>query len=298
MRISAKNHVFSMDRKAEPACKVSLPARLTFETLDCFAGQVKSEKDTIETLDFDHVNPATGPIYFNDISTGDVIKVHISDIRFQSTGVMVAAPEAGVLGDLITESQTIIVPVRDKTVEILGQELPHRPMIGVIGLAPEGEAIACGTPGSHGGNMDNTLISTGCTLYLPVQVEGGLLAMGDLHVAMGDGEIMVSGVEAAGEVDVTVEKAIGLEMKNPLIVTPELVATVASAQTLDLAVEMATKDMAKLLQKHAGMSLNEAGMLMSACGDAQICQIVDPYKTGRFCMSRNLMKKLGVALAF
>ena len=37
--------------------------------------------------------------------------------------------------------------------------------------------------------MDNTKIKAGATLYLPVFHEGALLAMGDVHACMGDGEL-------------------------------------------------------------------------------------------------------------
>ena len=53
--------------------------------------------------------------------------------------------------------------------------------------------------------MDCKEIKEGTTLLLPVNVPGALLALGDLHAAMGDGEIGVSGVEVAGEVTVTVQ---------------------------------------------------------------------------------------------
>ena len=43
------------------------------------------------------------------------------------------------------------------------------PMIGAIGTAPEHEAINCGTPGYHGGNMDTKIIREGAAVYLPVQ---------------------------------------------------------------------------------------------------------------------------------
>ncbi len=60
--------------------------------------------------------------------------------------------------------------------------------------------------------MDCKEIKEGTTLLLPVNVPGALLALGDLHAAMGDGEIGVSGVEVAGEVTVTVQIIKGKEM--------------------------------------------------------------------------------------
>ncbi|MEG6520529.1 acetamidase/formamidase family protein [Desulfotomaculum sp. 1211_IL3151] len=298
MKISSDHSLYSMDKGNSPVARVALPARLTFETLDCFGGQVKSEADTLENLDFSRVNPATGPVYFNGIKPGDVIAVHIRDMRVKSPGIMIAAPGAGVLGNLVTKSETLILPIEKGMAKFKELAIPLNPMIGVIGVAPAGQPISCGTPDCHGGNMDTTLIKSGSTLYLPVQVEGALLAMGDLHAAMGNGEIMVTGVEVAGEVDVTVEIAAGKKLTNPLVVTEDQVATLASAVTLDEAVNIATQDMAQLLQEETELSINEAGMLMSACGNAEISQVVDPLKTARFTMPRWIMKRLGVTFAF
>ena len=57
-------------------------------------------------------------------------------------------------------------------------------------------------------------------------------------------------------------------------------------------------EMADLLTRYSDLSLNEAGMLMSACGNAQICQIVDPLKTARFSMPLDVLQKLGIPVAF
>lgn len=298
MFIAGDKFVFAMDKNNSPVAKASLPCRLTFETLDCFSGQIKCAQDTIETLNFDRVNPATGPVYLEGVQAGDVIAVHIRDIRVKSPGVMVAAPGAGVLGGLVKKSETLMIPIEGEKAVFKNLELPIKPMIGVIGVAPKGEAVPCGTPENHGGNMDTTLISAGSTLYLPVWVDGGLLALGDLHAAMGDGEIMVSGVEVAGEVDVTVTKVENLSISHPLVKTAEELAFIASAKTLDEAVELATIQAASFLEAETELSLNEAGMLMSACGNAEISQVVDPLKTARFTLPLEVLRKLGVSLAF
>ncbi|SKC89823.1 acetamidase/formamidase family protein [Maledivibacter halophilus] len=298
MFISSKNHVYEMSKNNEVVTSVDLPSHLTFETLDCFEGQIKSEKDKLEKLSFDRINPATGPVYLKGVKPGDVIAVHIKDIRVNSPGVMIAAPKSGVLGDIIKESQTLMIPIDNGFAKFKGLAIPINPMIGVIGIAPSGEDIPCGTPDTHGGNMDTKLISKGSTIYLPSQVEGGLLSMGDLHAAMGDGEIVGTGVEVGGEVDVSIEKASNIKLKNPLVVTSSAISAIASAKTLDDAVDIATKDMASYLLKWTDLTLNEAGMLMSAWGNTEISQIVDPLKTARFSMPRDLMKKLGVGIAF
>jgi amidase len=168
-----------------------------------------------------------------------------------------------------------------------GAEVPVKPMIGVIGVAPAGEDVPCGTPGSHGGNLDTRLIGEGATVYLPVAVRGALLAAGDLPAAMGDGEVAVTGVEVAGEVTLRVDVRKDLELASPVLETNELVATIASADTLDAAAKKATDEMADLLHVRLGIELPDAVMLMSAVGQARISQMVDPQRTVRFEMPKS-----------
>ena len=53
--------------------------------------------------------------------------------------------------------------------------------------------------------MDCTLIAAGNRVYFTVGVEGALFGAGDLHAAMGDGEIVVCGAETAGAVRFTAQ---------------------------------------------------------------------------------------------
>src|SRR5207244_7212238 len=63
-----------------------------------------------------------------------------------------------------------------------GLELPLRPMLGCVGVAPRGkEAIATSTPGAWGGNMDYAGMNAGVKLTLPVNEPGALLFIGDGH---------------------------------------------------------------------------------------------------------------------
>jgi amidase len=72
-------------------------------------------------------------------------------------------------------------------------------MIGCIGTAPS-EAGSTFMPAyPFGGNMDLREMEPGTTVYLPVNVAGGLLSMGDLHAAMGSAEPTWVSLEAAGQ---------------------------------------------------------------------------------------------------
>jgi amidase len=154
-------------------------------------------------------------------------------------------------------------------------------MIGVIGTAPAIEEIPTGTPGQHGGNMDCKRIVEGATLYLPVHVPGALLSMGDLHAVMGDGEVIICGLEIAGEVTIRVSVIKDKILPLPLLREGEHLMTIASAETLDLAAKQATIQMHRFLTNELGLEFNEAGMLLSLVGDLRICQVVDPLMTAR-----------------
>ncbi|MGE5380139.1 MAG: acetamidase/formamidase family protein [Methylocystaceae bacterium] len=191
--------------------------RISVTTMDCFANQLQTPEDTLETMDWDRVNPATGPIYVDGAKGGEVLKVHIERIAVGNQGIMATGENEGVLGAHMQGLISKVVPIKNDQV-IFDEKLsiPIKPMIGVIGVAPSDEEVNCGTPGSHGGNMDNTMVAAGATLYFPVYVNGALLALGDVHAVMGDGEIGVSGVEVPAEVTLRVETVRGLGLDNPV----------------------------------------------------------------------------------
>lgn len=285
-------YVFAMGEGKEKAVHVRDGEVVIFKTRDCFNNQISSEAYVLDALDWDHINPATGPVYVEGTSVGDVLKVSILDIELDNEGTMCCLPENGVLGKDVVNSQIKKVNVENGYCYFNEFQLPVNPMIGVIGVAPKDENIPCGTPGSHGGNMDNTKIAKGSTLYLPVFHEGAYLALGDVHACMGDGEIMVSGVEIGATVTVKVEVINGVSIENPRLEDDTHIYTIASNENIEEAIYTATKDMCTILMKHLGYSLNEAGMLMSACGNLEFCQVVDPERTVRMAIPKTICKEV------
>ena len=284
--------VFALGDNKENAVKVQQGEILEFHTRDCFNNQIDSEDYVMDVLDWDHINPATGPVYVEGAEKGDVLKVEILDIKLDDMGTMCCLPENGVLGADITENQVKKVPIKDGKAIFNQFELPLNPMIGVIGVAPENESVPCGTPGRHGGNMDNTKIAKGATLYLPVFHDGAYFGCGDVHACMGDGEIMVSGVEIGAVVSVRLTVLKGVSIDNPRLEDAENIYTIASSEDIEKAIYTATKDMCGILQKNLGYTLNEAGMLMSAAGNLQFCQVVDPERTVRMAIPKTICDKV------
>lgn len=285
-------YIFALGDNKEEAIHVKQGEVIEFVTKDCFNNQISSEDYVLDALDWDHINPATGPVYVEGAQTGDVLKVEILDIELAEMGTMCCLPENGVLGNDITESKIKKVPVQNGIAKFNEFELPLNPMIGVIGVAPEGEPVPCGTPGRHGGNMDNTKIAKGSVLYLPIFHDGAYFGCGDVHACMGDGEIMVSGVEIPAKVSVRFSVIKGITIDNPRLEDNDNIYTIASSENIEEAIYDATKAMCEILEKHLGYTLNEAGMLMSACGNLQFCQVVDPERTVRMAIPKTVCEKV------
>ena len=281
--------VYALSPKNPPVAVAEPGEEVIFETKDCFSNQIRTEKDLFASVGWATINPATGPLAVRGAEPGDVLVVDVLRIEVASQGVMVAVPGLGALGHLITESETKVVPIRDgKAIFNDVVALPIRPMIGVIGTAPEKEAVPCGTPGPHGGNMDTRLITEGARVYLPVFVPGANLCLGDLHAVMGDGEVVVCGVEIPGRVTVRVDVRKGRQLPSPMLETADAWYTIASAQDLDEAAQMALEHMLAFVRERTGLSLNHAGMLLSIAGHLEISQVVDPLKTVRMRLPKSI----------
>lgn len=280
-RISREHVIYEMSKENEPVLTVESGATVVFETQDCFSGEVQSENDTVSDIDFSTVNPATGPLYVEGAKAGDTLKVTLNRMEIDNKGSVLTAPGLGMLADGIEKEETAMSEVTEEGTLYKGFNIPLTKMVGVIGTAPAGEGVNTGTPHDHGGNLDTTLLTEGATLYLPVNVDGALLAMGDMHSSMGDGEIMGSGLEVAGEIEVTVEVLKESTLPLPFVETDEVYATLASRETMEEASKVAINNMVDVLKNKTDLTFNQAGMFLSLAGNLKVSQIVNPNKTMR-----------------
>ncbi len=290
-------HIYKFDAGNPPVLAISPGDSVRVETMDCFSNQILSPEDSLEEISWERINPATGPIYVEGAQKGDALKITVEEINIEEQAVMLTGKDLGVLGHKLEGMHFKVLPVRGG--EVVFDErtrLPVDPMIGVIGVAPEGEGVNCGTPDVHGGNMDTSLIREKAVIYLPVWVEGGLLALGDLHAVMGDGEVCVSGAEVAGEVQLKVELAKGLSLPTPLVADENVLAVIYSHESLDEAVTRSVEIMEELIGSKTGLSTAEIAMLLSAGGRVGISQVVDPLKTARFEIPKWILDNYGFSL--
>lgn len=276
----------------EPVHKIASGDTIVVETHDCYFGQIQDEQTLTTDINMDMLNAATGPIYVEAVEQDDVLRIKIENIELDDFGVMITSPELGVLGEKILERTTKILPVKENRIYFTNNlNIPVNPMIGVIGVATDGESIHTAVPGRHGGNLDTKEITSGNSVYFPVFQKGGLFALGDMHGSMGDGELNGTGVEIGGKVTLTATKIAGY-LKAPVVETSEYFLFLASEKTLEQAIKTASQYVVDHLQKQLAIEFPIAYRLLSAACDIKISQIVNDLVTVKVAVPKTLLPKL------
>jgi amidase len=264
----------------EPVLEVEPGSVVRLETNDCFTGQIASEDDLVTAIDFERVNSATGPVAVRGAEPGDSLVVELLEVRPSGQGFATLIPGFGQLIDQVQSPVTKVFRVEGDTVHMNDRvSFPLRPMVGVVGVATEGETVANGWAGRHGGNLDDHLHGPGATLYFPVRQPGGMFAVGDMHASMGDGEICGTGVEIAGEVVARFDLLKGKQTTWPVTELPDRWVAHATAETdADFmeALQRVSEEAARLLVDEWGFTMEEAFVFLSVACDAGICQACRP----------------------
>jgi amidase len=290
MRTVSKNRViYTFSPKHKPAAKVKPEEEVLLETEDALGGQIRSEKDSVESLDWAKVDGATGPVYVEGGKAGDTLVVEILDVKVEDEGVMVVIPKGGILGEKKFKPYTKIVKIKNGYINFDDIRMKVKPMIGTIGVAPESGEIPTGSLGRHGGNMDFKEIAANTRLYLPVFTEGALFAAGDMHAVQADGELCVSSVEVAGEVLLKFNIIRGRRPEWPILETRDAYALLACGETLDEAAKLASEAAVNALMRKYGWRFEEAYMFGSLAVDLGINQVVDPKKGVRAVISKDFV---------
>jgi len=279
LKVSKEDHIWKYSADMKPVISVNPGTTLEIETWDCFTGQVQSESDTLLTLDMNRINSATGPIEVIGAEPGDSLSVTLIDIKPGPQGAGMVIPEWGQLIEHTKAPQTRIFSVKDGTITMQsnGVTFPTRPMFGVIGVAPASGEIGTFLADRHGGNMDDHLNGIGATIHLPVFQPGGLLAIGDMHASMGDGEISGTGVEIGGTATIKVDLIKGKSGGWPITeLSDSWVTHGTTADSIDGALKIACEEAAKLLVDEWGFTMEDAYVFLSVAGDLGIAQYCHP----------------------
>ena len=241
-------------------------------------------------------NPMSGPIAIHGVVAGDVVSVtfmSIEPIRMHGWSYPTLA------GTVIDPEYVTEVPYAPGTslpkeywdldsthTHVVSRgthgrpvTVPYTPMVGCFGVAPtRGEAISTATSGKYGGNMDYKHFTTGCTIYLPVAVDGALFHIGDGHLVQGCGEIGGTGVESAIAVTCVFTKAPMQSIQWPRAEDDIYLYTIGNARPLDQALQHATSEMHRWLIE-CGADSTTAAVLMSQAIEYDIGNVFDPAYT-------------------
>lgn len=164
----------------------------------------------------------------------------------------------------------------------LNVRVPTYPFPGVIGVAlPQRGRFSTIPPRENGGNMDIKHLTKGSKLYLPVFVKGGLISIGDTHLAQGDGEVCGTAIEAPMEVTVRVRLIKNAGLTQPVFYAnkvkemefKEYLAYPGIDSNLWNAAKKAVKGIISVLSRH--MSPVEAYMLASVAVNLRVSEVVD-----------------------
>jgi amidase len=265
----------------DPALTVDRGDLVRFEAVDTERGRINSERDlvSLESVGEQNVsggNPATGPVAVRGATVGDILVVSVEHIDLEPRGWACAFPGIGPLRSRIDRERTWIMDIKETSVCRGELEVPLRPMVGTIGVAPESGTIGNDFPGPHGGNLDNRYIRPGAIVYLPVRQPGALLALGDLHAAMGDGELTGSGLEVSGIVTTRVDLIPARALRWPVVETDDAWYVHGAGSTWTDAAALACDQAAEMLEREWGMTPTEVPLYLTLAGDLGVCQACQP----------------------
>lgn len=254
-------------------------------------------------------DPQTGPFYIDSAMPGDVLAVHILRLTLnrdtaQSDDLISYSAMNRDLAVMTKDNRSAVTWHLDRN-RMVGWpegrsghlstfEVPLQPMLGGIGTAtiPGPPAPPTFDNGNSGGNMDFNEIGAGATVYLPINVPGALLYVGDAHALQGDGELNGTALETSMDVEFSVDLISNKNIKTPRIETSTYVAATGFDGSVDGAMRAATDSMADWLAKDYGLTPSEIGQVLGVATEYRIAEIADRNAEVVLKIRKNLLAKL------
>jgi amidase len=269
----------SFDPALPPALEVGQGATVTFATVDARAGALAKmpvgSPFELPLPPRNQSNLVTGPLAIRDVRPGDGLAVDILDIQVHSPAWVGAHAHINPLGPgRIPRSLGRLCPVVDGLIEYApGITLAVSPMVGCIGTAAADNPSTAGA-GAHGGNLDHASVAVGTRVILPVFENLGLLYLGDVHAAQGDGELSGVAAEVSADVLVAVDRLNDLDLTWPWLETSDTVAVVTCGADLPAARRAAVEAMLERIEAQLSLEPADGLALISVAGNLRLGQAV------------------------
>ena len=240
-----------------------------------------------------------GPFYIEGATPNDTLVIKIVRLRLnRDNAVSQLSPNgiSAVAGDSRTRMINDPLPARrfewklDRTRNVGILEIPQsaskrfevplKPMLGRLAVAPAGEEAWGGLwPGNFGGNMDSSDAREGTTVYLPIFHEGAYFYFGDVHALQGDGEIIGSGLETTADVTFQIDLIKGRRIRWPRMEDENDIMVAGSIRPLVDAFRIAQVELIEWLVEDYGFDKLDAYQIVSQAGHARVANVVDPNYT-------------------
>lgn len=297
----------SFSQEYEPIVTVASGDSLTLTTPDIQWGYSKNSREAYQTFspaeeEAAPKHPVIGPIHLKEAKPGMTMEVHIEKLvpgwygRNWGGGTASWQNDAMLLAD--TEQIQLDWKLHRNTASATAEigkrtfEVPMKPFLGLIGLQPRGRAVYPTPPPYYtGGNIDCKELTAGSRLFLPVEVEGAGLYLGDGHAAQGDGEVSGTAIECPmDEVIITVTLHKEEQLTQPYAYTPAGLVTFGFDTDLNIAAANALRDVIRRTAQTFDISKEEAAALASAVVDLRVTQVVNGVKGVHALLPEHLIK--------
>ena len=238
-------------------------------------------------------NPETGPFFVDGAMPGDTLAIRFLRIRLNrdSAGsgdrIVSSALRPGYLRDArfddnfssdwkLDREAGLATPAKP-TDRMKDFRVRLRPMLGCVGVAPPAnQSFRSGWLGPWGGNMDYSGLRENVTVYLPVFQEGAILFVGDGHALQGDGELTGDALETSMDVEFKVDLIRGKSTQGPRFEDDEFLMASGIAGSLPDALQEATTELARWLERDYKLSPNETALVLGTSIRYDIAEVVDP----------------------
>jgi len=313
-----------------PVLEVACDEPFTLETIDACDAFITAASTAADLVPFPdgRIHPLTGPVAVSGVEPGDVLQIEVLDVAHGPVGTSAFGPGEGLLPALLSEHALFFWELDcggARSPQLPGVTIPPQMFPGTLGVAPSWEEIRAAReremggldadalrkaeaasdavpaichdglrtvpPRSNGGNVDVRELTAGSRLLVAAQVRGGLVSVGDLHFAQGDGELAATAIEMAGAVTLrcSVLDAPGWRRALPAVIAPPrpprpAVQTIgvglgaygrSAADGLADAAVQAAEAMIAWLQDVRGLTPAQAYLLLSVAADLKVSQLVN-----------------------
>lgn len=279
----------AFSRERPPVLTIQAGDTVTFSTM-ISSWQTGPESPPLAARDpaADRGHALTGPVAIAGAKPGDMLAVHVEQVRPAAWGQSGAGGgpwglnrEMGLEGVPHLRMGWTLDADRRTAANAWGHRVRVAPFMGVMGM-PDNVAGWQSTipPRRTGGNIDCRELVAGSTLYLPVGVPGGLFSVGDGHAAQGDGEVGGIAIECPMEqVDLTFSAAADPLLPTPYAITPAGWITFGFDADLDQAAMAALDAMLALMVKRLGLpDRAHALALATVVVDMRVTQLVNQVR--------------------